>query len=290
MTETTQLQLLDFNHPRKPKITKWRALSKWHQSVCVLTAESWNALLSHPMTVTAAKIEPFQCRSALQQLPDDGVAVHFAVGADRFPSLVVFSRRQLHGVLADILSLPGDEWPETPKFTRAEESMLAVMFQGIADAVCEAIPGPEATSCVFVRMFDKPERTRLFAHVDEVFVGEITMRSRFGEESAYWLLPKMETEELIGKELHQDEIEDRGVHPNLVSLAQRINVDVVVELGQCDVTMSQVTQLAIGDVLVLDQPIHRPLTAYVSGQRKWLGQPLRVGPRQGFEIVQLISD
>lgn len=290
MTETTQLQLLDFSHPRKPKKTKWRVLSKWHQSMCMLLTESWNALLSQKMTIAPTKIEPFQCRAALQQIPDDTVGVHFEIGTSRFPSVVVFSRRQLHGVLADILNVAGDEWPEVRKFTRAEASMLTVMFQGIAQAVSEAIPGPEATTCAFVEMFDNPERTRLFSHVDQVFVCEISAESRFGDEKAFWLLPKIETEQLIGEELHEDDADDRGVHPNLVSLAQRINVDVVVELGQCDVTMSQVTQLSVGDVLILDQPIHRPLTASVSGEKKWLGQPLRVGPRQGFEVVQLISD
>lgn len=290
MTETTQLQLLDFNNPRKPQKKKWRALSKWHQSVCVLTTESWNSLLSQKMSMAPTKIEPCQCRTALQQVPDDAIGLHFVVGGSEFPSLVVFTRRQLHGVLADILNVEGEEWPEARKFTRGEESMLQVMFQGIAEAISEAIPGPEATPCRFVGMFDKPERTRLFSQVDEVFVGEINVTSRFGNETAYWLLPKMETEQLIGEELHEDEVEDRGVHPNLVSLAQRINVDVVVELGHCDVTMSQVSRLSVGDVLILDQPIHRPLTAYVAGERKWLGQPLRIGPRQGFEVVELVSD
>lgn len=290
MTESTQLQLLDFNNPRKPQKKKWRALSKWHQSMCLLMTESWNVLLSQKMTVSPGSIEPNQCRTALQRFPDDAVGLHFTVGSTQFPSLMVFSRRQLQGVLADILNVEGDEWPEPKKFTRGEESMLHEMFRGIAEAISEAIPGPEATQCSYVGMFEKPERTRLFSQIEEVFVCEITVASRFGSETAFWLLPKMQTEQLIGEELHEDDVEDRGVHPNLVSLAHRIEVEIVVELGHCDISMSQVSQLSVGDVLILDQPIHRPLTATVAGERKWLGQPLRIGPRQGFEIVELISD
>ena len=290
MTGPNQFELLDFKNPRKPKKTKWRALSKWHESMCVLVTESWNALLTQKITLSSTKVEPFQCRAALQQISQDRIGVHFDIASRRFPSLVVFSRRQLHGLLADIWDLPGEEWPEVRAFTPAEKSILDVMFQGMADAISEAIPGPEATSCVFVEMLDRPERTRLFTHVDEGFVGEIKMTSRFGEDTAYWFLPRIETEELIGQELHDEDMEDRKLHVHLASLAQRINVDVVVELGQCDVSMSQVSQLCVGDVLVLEQSIHRPLTAYVGGERKWLGKPLRVGPRQGFEVVQLITD
>jgi flagellar motor switch protein FliM len=290
MTDSDQVQLLDFSNPRKPKKTKWRVLSKWHQSMCMLMTEAWNVLLTQPMTIEPAKIEPFQCRRALFELPDNSVAIHLTIGTAQFPSVMVFSRRQLHGILADILNVAGESWPEAGKFTRAEESMLSVMFQDVARSISEAIPGPEATTCMFHGMFNNPERTRLFSAVEEVFVCEISAKSRFGDEPAFWLLPKKATEQLIGEELQEDEIEDRGIHPNLVSLAQRINVDVVVELGHCDITMSQVSQLAVGDVLVLDQPIHRPLTAYASGERKWLGQPLRIGSRQGFEVVQLISE
>jgi len=290
MTGTPQLELLDFKHPRKPKKTKWRALSRWHQSTCVLTTESWSGLVSQPITLEATKVEPQDCRTALTMLPDDSMALQFAIGDDRFPSLIVFTRQQLHGLMADMLDMPGEEWPEVRRFTRAEESMLMVMFQAMADAISDAIPGPEATSCMYVEMFDKPHRTRLYAQVDDLFVAEIKITSRFGEDTAFWLLPRVETVELIGQELHDDETEDRKVHPHLISLAQRIEVDVVVELGRCDVSMSQVSNLSVGDILVLDQSIHRSLTAHVAGEEKWEGKPIRVGPRQGFEVVKVIAD
>ena len=81
MTETAQLQLLDFNSPRKPRKQKWRALSKWHESMCVLSTESWNALLTQKMTIASAEIEPAQWRTALQKLPTDAVGLHFVIGS-----------------------------------------------------------------------------------------------------------------------------------------------------------------------------------------------------------------
>ncbi|MEZ6123457.1 MAG: FliM/FliN family flagellar motor switch protein [Planctomycetaceae bacterium] len=290
MTDTQTPQLLDFNNPRKPRKTRWRVLSKWHQSICVLTTEAWNALLAHETTLSPSLMDPYQCRDALRRLPEDGIAVQFTIGPGAFPSLIVFPRRQLHGLLADILDLSGEDWPESRRFTRAEESMLNVMFQGLAHAISDGIPGPEATACLFVEMFDKPQRTRLFALIDELFVGEISITSRFGTETAWWLLPRKETEELIGKELQDEEVEERQEHPHLVSLTQRILVDVMIELGRCDVTMSQVADLAVGDVLILDQSIHRSLTGYIAGRPKLLGKPVRIGPRQGFEVAELIAD
>jgi flagellar motor switch protein FliM len=287
--ESAQLQRLDFSSPRKPPGTKWRALAKWHQGLCMLTAESWNVLLSHEVTISPTRSEPQQYRSALAKYPELARGVQLTIGPDEFPSLVVISQRQLHGLLADILNLPGTEWPPLRKFTRAEQAMLDVMMQKFAVAAGDGIPGPEATSCKFAGLLERPERTRLFAQINEVFVCEFEIKSRFGVETGCWLLPRRGTEELLGEEYPEEDPEVRGVHPTLESLARRIEVDVVVELGKCDIAMSQVAELSVGDVLILEQPIHRPLTAYVSGERKWLGQPLRVGTRQGFEVVELVS-
>lgn len=255
-----------------------------------MTSEAWNALMPHEIKLTPAKIEPFQCKEALQRLPDNGIGIQFAIGPERFPSMVVFSDKLLHGVLANVLDLPGEEWPDVRAFTRAEESMLSVLFQGMANAISDGIPGPEATLCRYSGMSAKAQRTRVFALVDDLFVNDITVSSRYGEDQAVWLLPKKQTEELIGHELMDDDIEDRRIQPDMVSLAHKLSVDLVVELGKADVRMSQISQLSEGDVLILNQSIHRPLKAYVGGTAKMNGRPVRVGYRQGFEVADLIAE
>lgn len=290
MSDTQQLQLLDFTSPRKPRQRHWKALSKWHESMCVLTTEAWAALLVGDLKLAPGSIQPRQFRNAVTSFPADAVGVQFEIAAERMTSVLVFSRRQLHGLLADMLNVEGEEWPVARDFTRAEKSMLAVLYQALGGCVGDGIPGSEPTACHLIDTFSKPQRTRLYAQDDEVFVCEIVISSRFGEEPAYWLCPKSQTEQLLGEEAQEVEISERDVNPTLESLAERISVDVVVELGQCDVSMAQVGDLSIGDVLVLDQPISRPLPAYVAGERKWLGQPLRIGPRQGFEVVELVAE
>ena len=186
--------------------------------------------------------------------------------------------------------MPGEEWPELRPFTPAELSILDVLMQGLATAIQDGIPGAEATPCEYVEIFEKPDRTRLFANVDEVFTSEIQITSRFGEETILWLLPKKETEHLLEDTQCPDDIEERPVNTKLIPLVHKVSTEIMVRLGGCRLTMSEISNLSVGDVLILDQSINRGLTGYVAGERKWMGKPVRVGPRQGYEVVDVVPD
>lgn len=290
MSEQEPLQRLDFHSPRRPAKIEWRALAKWHQSICLLTTEAWNGLMPNEIAMKAGSLKPANSRTAILDSPDEAYGAHFLVGPGRYPALVVFPTRQLHALLADVLNIPGEEWPEVKPFTRAELSILELLLQQLAAAISDGIPGAEATPCEYVELFEKPERTRLFAHVDEVFSSVIEVTSRFGEEQLLWLLPKKETEDLLEDTQCPEDIEERPVNPKLIPLTHKVPTEIMVRLGNCRLTMSQISNLTTGDVLVLDQSINRPLTGYVAGEKKWVGKPVRVGPRQGYEVVEVLSD
>lgn len=290
MAETEQLQRLDFHSPRRPAKIEWRALAKWHQSICLLTTEAWSSLMPNEISLKAGSLNPANSRTAILDSPDESYGAHLLMGPDRYPALVVIPTRQLHALLADIFNMAGDEWPELRPFTRAELSIIDVLMQGLAAAIRDGIPGAEATPCEYVEIFEKPERTRLFANVDEVFTSEIQITSRFGEETLLWILPKKETEHLLEDTQCPEDIEERPVNAKLIPLTHKVPTEIMVRLGGCRLTMSEISNLTVGDVLVLDQSINRSLTGYVAGERKWMGKPVRVGPRQGYEVVEVLAD
>ena len=50
-------------------------------------------------------------------------------------------------------------------------------------------------------------------------------------------------------------------------------------------SLGEMHQLTVGDVLILDQSIGNPLEAQISGHLHFLGHACRLGQRQGFRII-----
>lgn len=289
MSEASRLKVLDFHTPRRPSVEAARSLSTWHRSICTVVGEMWAGLTAQQVILKPGDIDPMQYKPALAALPDDGLGIHLAIGDAYLPSLIVFSARQVHALLADLLDLPGDDWPEPKSLTSVEAAMLELLFQKLAEGIGEAWPGADRIRCEFLELVIKPARTRIFPPGTAFFVARIDLQSRFGTEPCHWLMPKVATEDLIISGLEDREPEVRGPNPNLVALTERVPIRIVVELGKVDLPMAQVATLAVGDVIMLEQSVSRPLTLFVEDQPKWSGVPLRIGNRQAFEITEPIE-
>ena len=247
-------------------------------------------MLARPVQLQPAKIDSLQHLTALNRLPDDGLGVYFSIGDSLLPSMVVFSARQVQGLIADLLDLPGDQWPDPAPLSAAEDSMLELLFQHVAEAIGESWPGAQPLKCNFLETTSKPQRTRVFPLGSALFCVRIKLASRFGEDTCTWLLLKEETERLMLEHFGEEgDAEERGMHPDLLARTEQVPLQLTVELGQVELRMSQASALAVGDVLILDQFVSRPLIASVEGKAKWAGIPIRIGSRQGFEVTHVID-
>jgi len=290
MTESLAHSVLDFSSPRRSPTAALRQLSTWQRNAGAQIQESWGRLLAHRIQFQPGKIEAQQHLSALNQLPEEGLGVYFSLGESLLPSMMVFSARQVQGLIADLLDMPGEQWPEVTALTAAEDAMLELLFQEIATAIGDAWPGAEPLKCQFLETTGKPQRTRLFPLGSALFSIRMKLTSRFGEETCTWLVLKEDTERLMLDHLGDSgDLEERSTHPDLLARTEKVPLQITVELGKVELRMSQASSLAIGDVLILDQLVSRPLIASLEGIPKWAGVPMRIGSRQAFEVTHIID-
>ena len=67
-------------------------------------------------------------------------------------------------------------------------------------------------------------------------------------------------------------------------LVLEMPVEVNVRLGARKLEMRELANLKPGDILVLDQRINQPLTAFVEGVPKYVGWPGKLGNRRVFQV------
>jgi len=73
------------------------------------------------------------------------------------------------------------------------------------------------------------------------------------------------------------------------AVVRELPVEVVVDLGEVEVPLTQLAQLSVGDLLILNRRVSDPLTARVGGRAKFIGWPGKMGPRQAVHIVSIVE-
>ena len=76
--------------------------------------------------------------------------------------------------------------------------------------------------------------------------------------------------------------------PNL-DLVLDVSVNVSVELGQCEMTMRDILQLAPGSVVQLDRAANAPVDLFVNQRLIARGEIVVVGERFGIKITEIVS-
>lgn len=279
---------IDFQTPRRPGSNSSKILDRWHRELTLLAHERWSSLISETITLSPKAITTATELMGLEQLPKNGIGVHVQLGVSSISSLVVMSGRLCRALVESVLNIVGDDWPPEERLTSGEMAVLEILFENIAESLGESWPGADSLPIRVVETVTKPHRVRLFPLNTNLLVVTTHVELRYGVEVMYWLLPQVAIEELISSEFGFT-AKTESVSQSLAALAQRVPVDFIVELGQVEVRMTEVAELAIGDVLILDQSIHKLLTAYAAGEPKWKVAPVSLGTQLGVQVESLVA-
>ena len=289
MTDRPLIESLDFHKPRRPGLTSFRLLHRWWSEACQRVNESWGMLLAQNVQLSSQSIETVNWLGASELIPGDGITASLRLAETEIPALVCLSNRQVRGLLADLLNQSGIEWPEPKGITPVERSMLEVLSERLATGLGGAWPGEQELPCRFIKLVERPQRLRLFPPGASLMMGRLAVTSRFGVDEVLWLIPKERIEELISEQVETQSVQDQSVIQNLNQLTERLPVQVSIQLGRTTLNVTEIAELAIGDMLILDQSPFDELIAHVQKEEKWRGRPVKIGHRLGFAITDLVN-
>lgn len=287
MTTSTELRLHDFHGVRRLAPEFLRALTRWQSDACALAGEGWTAAATYPLRVTLGQIEPARTAAAIATLSDPAVGVVFQIGPDKRPLLLTMDPLRLQGVFADLLGSAEVPAETTAELTPLEQTLFDLLLHQCRDALADSWPDDAPLGCL-VKELCRPRRSRHLSAYDEVISITWRIECRFHAGEVQWLAPRRELEELLSTA--QPFVAGTSAAPGQLNpLVEQFPLEVSVELGAATVSTASMTRLGIGDVLVLDHVLGRPLTARVSGQPLWLVEPCCIGQRQAVEVRSLLE-
>lgn len=303
----TNFEVHDFRQPRQLLPTSWRTLQRWSASGCKLVGARWRKL-GLDVTLTPFRARVLLLRSALELIPEPAWGGRGVLGGPSIDTLVACPPARIRSLVSRMLGDTPDDSLEVSSLTAFEESIAELLIAEFLKGFAEAWPGAEPLNCGFLATVPQPQRTRMYPPGTPLVVMTLqvlpaTAENRDSDGSAsgpsslkpnrelIWMIPQLELEELIEAECSAPAAPPRTApHPAIPRIMREVPVPVIVELGRADLSMSELTSLQSGDVVVLEQSVQRPLNVRVGDVLKFRGRPGRIGTQRCLEIQQILED
>ncbi|MEQ1904043.1 MAG: FliM/FliN family flagellar motor switch protein [Pirellulaceae bacterium] len=262
------------------------ALKNWMSKFCKSFADHWRAfatsqLQSSPMLINAMSFE-----EAKAKISRNSIGVPISINNDSVQGMIVTERADIIILMMDILVQALNERPVDRELTSIEMSMCRLFLEHSVSGFAEAWPDKDSMPIKMDELDSQPNRSRLFQPNKEVIVTGFEFRTANAQQTGpakfLWILAKDELKSLLGVKAKNVVAPDNlRIDPANID---QLMVELTVHLGSTELPMNRLFELAPGDIVRFDQPIHQPLTLLVNNSPKMRAWPGCVGDKQSLMI------
>jgi flagellar motor switch protein FliM len=279
----------NFRKPDRPAGTLETRLTAWLRAAGLLAGEKAAQYLPFRIEMSLRGIECAPPVEVLARLPDTVLSHRVAFTGQSASMLFLWPRPLALALVNGALGETPTELPADRDLSVVELSLCEYLMQNLLAAVLqETWSGSTPLALTVCEREPSPRWTRLFVKAGQVVQCTFTLRGPYGERDWCWLAPYQPLHEQITRaEVAVQTVSEQDTPRKLEALVRELPVEVTVELGRVELPITQLTGLAAGDLLILNQRVSEPLIARVDNRPKFRGWPGRVGSRQSLQIESL---
>jgi flagellar motor switch protein FliM len=261
-----------------------RSLKQWLTKTAGTFADGWEAVSDTEVALECESILSRTFEDGLQYTSAESIGCKIFLGEARIPTLACVSIRDLVSLIGCVLGTGPVTELVSRKMTSIELSLCELIFESLASSLSSAWSGHQPLPIAVGGFEETPQYSRLISIKELVFCIRLDLRVTEANAAVLWLCPRKEVQALVeqvvgARSWSGGQSSERRV--------RRIGLDVVAMLGRANMTMGALTELKVGDLVLLDQKIDEPLEVTVDRQRFFMGWPGRIGQRQAIEIAKV---
>ena len=277
----------NFAGPAKLPAAWQSRLGRWFRSALALADRSCSRELAFPVTSEFRAVELLDPGELFARLADGSVGFRLLIGAEQFPSLLVFPRPLLLALVGGFLGEIPETMPADRDLTVVEQSLTEHFL------IAHWLPGFKTTwlgpsHAYFQQGPAEPlaQSGRGLSADKEAIAFSWTVKGPFGESTAYWVFRRKGFSVPFG-------LEDETTAPaaaesvSMESLLRALPVELIVDLGSIELPLSRLSQLQVGDVIMLNRRIDEPIVGQVGETPKFLGWAGQSGSLKAFRIQSM---
>ncbi len=245
----------------------------------------WSDLSGYGAQVSLGSITTESYGSLLETISRDDLCVVTEIQGF-FSSQWYSSAKELRKLAAELLLLSEEESQSESPLTHIESSLVQMCLERLAEALGHGWMGEDELKLAASAMSKDPRKSRLFRAKDLVTKARIDVQMKNSTTQLNWLLPKQPTCDLMETTFDQRAADEPVNVPE--TMVEGLPVELVSSLGRVAVSMSGLSDLKVGQLLILDQRIDQPVKAYVDGEPFYECWPGRLGSQQALKVEKCL--
>ncbi len=292
-----RIRVYDFRRPDKFSKDQIRTLQMLHDNYARLLTSYLSTALRTMVRVDVVAVEQLSFEEFLDSLPNPAVVAVVSMSPMKGNALLDLEPNLAFAIIDRLFGGPGAKPDTTRPLTDVEETVLGRILGGMLQLLAEAW----RNIMVLEPKLQVIESNPLFAQV--VSPGEMTVVVVLSAELAECeggiklclpyitiepALPKLSAQHWFTRGMRQEDAPEKL--EELKRRLKRVEVPINVALGSTRLTVRELLNLRVGDVIRLDNSVDQDLCLYVGSRPKFWCRPGRVGPRLACRITAPIRE
>jgi len=280
-------ELFDWSQPTHFSCSQLDRLKDLFEKCCQGLAERVSEGLGAPVEVSVKGVQQRHYRTFVGKLGSDAFLFSLANRTGLPPGAFVVHAGLGLAWIERLLGGTDSTEEEAPaKLSQLDESLLNTVAGWVVDAVCRTMADAPLPAYALREGLVRPDVAVLDTATDEIVVIELAFGGPAGTGSCRLALPVAAVDPLCGQaddeqQTPSDPARDRE---NVESVLGMISVEMRVRLGHGELTLEEIINLEIGDVIVLDNVTDQAIPLDVDGIESFAGMP---GLSEGNYAMQI---
>lgn len=294
--EVKRVRLYDFKRALRFSKDQIRSLTRIHENFARLLTTYFSAQLRTFVQITVVSVDQLPYDEFIRSIPKTTILNIFDAEPLEGRMVLEVNPNIAYAMLDRILGGPGIAPNKLGNLTEIETMILEKMFVRALDNFSEAWKSISDITPNMEFMEMNPQFMQIVSPNETVAV--ISFSTKIGDTSGMMnlCLPHVVLEPIMEKlSVHHwfaQEKKSIGSEEfkNLQEKIHYASLPITIELGASTITVSELLQLSMGDVITLDKKIEEPLLAKVGNVPKYFVQPGSKKGKVAAQITEVIQE
>lgn len=292
-----KIRIYDFRRPNKFSKEQINTFRVIYENYSRLVATFLSAQLRNTVQVTVLSVEQLTYEEYIRSLPDPSIITIFSTEPLEGNALMEIQPAISFGILDRLLGGPGHALSKYRPLTEIERTLLERVSQGLLDFIQEAWENITKLVPKVEYIETNPQFAQIVSPMEMVILVSLGVKIGKDLEGAIsFCIPYIVLEPVVDR-LNAHYWFSRSTKEknskNIFFLQKQIketNIDVRVILGKTLVTVKELLELQVGDVVHLDQKVTDDLFILIGDRLKYSGKPGTLKKNLGFQITKRVEE